>query len=105
VWLVRHLQYDMSPHMLRQTCAALAIGLYRAMEMTFWLPQVEAVLGREAGQQEQYKQDEVHCTGPKSRYEDSPVRQACYTRKPLLRIGEYHIAKGIGNAAGDRICW
>lgn len=46
MWLVRHLQYDMSPHMLCQTCAALAIGLYRAMEMTFWLPQAEAALAQ-----------------------------------------------------------
>jgi hypothetical protein len=34
-----------------QACAALAtaIDLYRAMEMTFWLPQVEAALAEEEG--------------------------------------------------------
>jgi tetratricopeptide (TPR) repeat protein len=33
-----------------QACTALsaAIGLYRAMDMTFWLPQAEAVLGKNA---------------------------------------------------------
>ena len=35
---------------LARVALATAIGLYRAMDMTFWLPQVQAVLAQVEGQ-------------------------------------------------------
>ena len=35
---------------LARVALAAAIGLYRAMDMTFWLPQVQAVLAQVEGQ-------------------------------------------------------